>query len=341
MKNEVRRVMNIEREALAEKYLGLPTAVGRSTTEAFEFIPSRIKNIIGTWSGRQASQVGREILLKSVAQAVLTYSMSCCLLSRTTCKKLKTPIANYWWGGSAENKHMHWQSWERLTYPKVLGGMGFRDRRNFNIAMLGKQGWRLMTRPDSLGAKVLKGRYFHEGDFLRCTRKKHSSHTWRAILSGREVLAQGLIKRIGDGSSTNIWRDRWLPNHFDARPLTPQEGQDVEYVSDLMTDEGRWDENRIRQTFIPVDAAAILRTPIQAQADDLWTWDHEKHGVYSVKSAYRLLDSNRIRGNATDSPSASGDEVWKLIWKLKVPPKNLSFLVEGNPRIPTDSEDPS
>jgi hypothetical protein len=132
-----------------------------------------------------------------------------------------------------------------------------------------------------------------------------------------------------------------LPNHFDARPLTPQEGQDVEYVSDLMTDEGRWDENRIRQTFIPVDAAAILRTPIQAQADDLWTWDHEKHGVYSVKSAYRLLDSNRIRGNATDSPSASGDEVWKLIWKLKVPPKNLSFLVEGNPRIPTDSEDPS
>jgi hypothetical protein len=52
MKNEVRRVMNIEREALAEKYLGLPTAVGRSTTEAFEFIPSRIKNIIGTWSGR-------------------------------------------------------------------------------------------------------------------------------------------------------------------------------------------------------------------------------------------------------------------------------------------------
>lgn len=163
---------------------------------------------------------------------------------------------------------------------------------------------------------------------MTSTRKKHSSHTWRAILSGREVLAQGLIKRIGDGSSTDIWRDRWLPNHFDARPLTPQEGQDVQRVSDLITDDGQWDEARIRQTFISVDAAAILRIPIRAQVDDLWAWEMEKHGVYSVKSAYRLLDSNRFIGNATDSPSASENEVWKLIWKLKV---NPCILVEGDP----------
>ena len=43
--------------------------------------------------------------------------------------------------------------------------MGFRDLKMFNLAMLGKQGWRLMTRPDSLCDKVLKGRYFHDGDF--------------------------------------------------------------------------------------------------------------------------------------------------------------------------------
>jgi hypothetical protein len=102
-----------------------------------------------------------------------------------------------------------------------LGGMGFRDPRNFNIAMLGKQGWRLLAKPESLCARVLKGRYYHDSDFLTSTRKKHASHTWRAIMSGQEVLAQGLIKRIGDGSSTDIWRNRWIPNHFEARPLTP------------------------------------------------------------------------------------------------------------------------
>ena len=101
MKDEVRQSLNIETEALAEKYLGLPTAVGRSTSEAFKFMPTRIKNLIGTWSGREASCARREVLLKSVAQAVPTY-LSCFLLSKTTCKKMKSPIANYWWGSSAE-----------------------------------------------------------------------------------------------------------------------------------------------------------------------------------------------------------------------------------------------
>jgi hypothetical protein len=61
-------------------------------------MPTRIRNIIGTWSGRHASHAGREILLKSVAQVVPMYSMSCFLLSKTTCRKMKSPIANYWWG---------------------------------------------------------------------------------------------------------------------------------------------------------------------------------------------------------------------------------------------------
>lgn len=74
--------LHIETEVLADKYLGLPTAVGRSTTETFEFMPERVNNVIGSWSGREASSAGREVLLKSVAQAFPTYSMSCFLLSQ-------------------------------------------------------------------------------------------------------------------------------------------------------------------------------------------------------------------------------------------------------------------
>jgi hypothetical protein len=269
MKNEVRQVLNIESEALAEKYLGLPTAMGRSTTAAFEFMPARIRKMIGTWSGREASCAGREILLKSVAQAVPTYSMSCFLLSKTTCKKIRSPIANYWWGSSADSRHIHWLSWERLIDPKALGGMGFRDMRNFNLAMLGKQGWRLITKPESLCARVLKGRYYHDGDFLTSTRKRHASHTWRAILAGREVLRHGLIKRVGDGALTNIWQDRWLPNHFGGRPLTPEGGQTAEWVAELLSENGQWNEDFIRQCFILVDVAAILRTPARIQYEDM------------------------------------------------------------------------
>ena len=36
------------------------------------------------------------------------------------------------------------------------------------------------------------------------------SHPWRAILEGRDVLAQGIINRNEDGRSTKISKDNWL-----------------------------------------------------------------------------------------------------------------------------------
>ena len=85
---------------------------------------------------------------------------------------------------------------------------------------------------------MLKGRYYHDGDFMHSTRRKRASHTWRAILAGREVLERGLIRRIGNGKQTDIWRDRWIPAHFDARPITPGDGQALTMVSELMTESG-------------------------------------------------------------------------------------------------------
>jgi hypothetical protein len=68
-----------------------------------------------------------------------------------------------------------------------------------------------MTNPDSLCATVLKGKYYPHGNFMSAGKKKNASPTWRAILAGRKVLEVGLIKRIGDGTTTHAWDDRWLP----------------------------------------------------------------------------------------------------------------------------------
>jgi hypothetical protein len=119
--------------------------------------------------------------------------------------------------------------------------MGFRDIKLFNIAMLGKQGWRLMTNPDSLCARVLKGKYYPNGEFLTARNKKNSSHTWRAILAGRKALQAGLIRRIGDGSTTNLWTDRWIPQAIGRKPLCQRDGGSASLVSDLIdTDGASW-----------------------------------------------------------------------------------------------------
>jgi hypothetical protein len=66
--------------------------------------------------------------------------------------------------------------------------MGFRDMALFNQAMLAKQGWRLMIRPNSLSSRLLKGKYYPRSDFLSSTRKKKSSETWKAILFWSQVF---------------------------------------------------------------------------------------------------------------------------------------------------------
>ena len=56
-------------------------------------------------------------------------------------------------------------SWEKLCAPKSCGGMGFKKLKEFNLALLAKQGWRLQQSYDSLVYKVLKAKYFPTNDF--------------------------------------------------------------------------------------------------------------------------------------------------------------------------------
>jgi hypothetical protein len=207
--------------------------------------------------------------------------------------------------------------------------MGFHDLRLFNMAMLGKQGWRLIKYPDSLCARVLKGRYYHDSDFLHATRKKHSSETWRAIMAGREALSKGLVHRIDDGSLTRIWQDRWLPNHFSGKPITTPIQAQVSLVSDQLTPSGNWNKELIRQLFFDVDVQAILSRPVRDARDDAWACELERSGLYSVRSAYRRLYDDQRQQQGMEQASISGDATWAPIWILCVPPIRPRFVSSG------------
>jgi hypothetical protein len=205
------------------------------------------------------------------------------------------------------------------------------DVKNFNLAMLGKQGWRLMTNPDTLCARVLKGKYYNQGDFLTVGRKKNAYHTWRAILEGRKVLEKGLIRRIGDGTSTNIWEDRWLPTRIGGKPICRKEGATSVQVVELLSENGQtWNEEALHQNLLSFDVAAAQRVPLGRAQSDFWAWSRERHGLYTVRLSYRLLseDDQQTRAHSTGTSTHSvdsSDPRWKNLWKQKVPPKVRVF----------------
>jgi hypothetical protein len=75
-------------------------------------------------------------------------------------------VADHWWGFDDGSKKMHFKSWVWLSSPKSIDDLGFRNFGLFNQAMLGMECWRLITKPSSLCARVLWGRYYPDVEFL-------------------------------------------------------------------------------------------------------------------------------------------------------------------------------
>lgn len=234
-------------------------------------------------------------------------------------------IARFWWGSTKEKRKISWVAWRKLARPKTVGGLGFRDLHLFNQALLANH----IQRPHSLLYRLLKARYFRDGTFLTASRGTQPSYGWNSLRFGRDLLKTRIQTSIGDGKTTSIGNDSWLPTNPPRPPtMLPMTNPELK-VEDLIDKRlNQWDTEALKRLIHPEDHHIIHKKILPPHsAADSYIWSPAKNGAYSVKSGYWTVINLEVDDESPKPPLATDPDIANnSIWKLQITPKLRHFL---------------
>ena len=107
MQDSIKVALGVQVVQQYEKYLGLPSFIGRGKKASFDNIKQRVWKKLQGWEGKLLSQADREILIKAVAQALPTYTMSCFKLLTGLCHEIEGLIRKIFWGQRGDSRKIH------------------------------------------------------------------------------------------------------------------------------------------------------------------------------------------------------------------------------------------
>ncbi|XP_050211436.1 uncharacterized protein LOC126661625 [Mercurialis annua] len=327
-RREVQQILGMKEVVKFKKYLGMPTMVGRSKKPIFDFLKDRLHKRISGWKEKFLSKAGKEVLIKSIAQSIPTYIMSYFALPVTFCNEMQSIISRYWWSGSDDKRKISWVSWSTICKSKANGGLGFRNLRAFNLAMLDKQAWRLLQYPSSLCARVFRAKYFPSDDLCYAKAKRGSSYAWQSLIEGKKLLFSGLSWRLGNGQSIEIKKDNWVPSSPSLKPMgvmsVPENCKANFFIDE---ENATWNVQRLKEAFTAQDVDLILQIPLSDRLPpDKTFWPSNKNGIYSVRSGYFLALNGAGISSGNPSIRHNVDPWWKKIWQLSISGKVKHFL---------------
>ncbi|KAL9672299.1 hypothetical protein QQ045_028549 [Rhodiola kirilowii] len=188
---EIAGILGVHPVAGHSKYLGLPLVMGQKKTETCRCIVEKMWKRINDWKFKFLSAAGREVLIKLVIQALPLYMMSVYKIPESCIQSMTRMILRFWWGKKEGLRGVSWINQGTLQKRKLEGGLGFRDLKAFNVALLMKLLWRIVKFPNLLMSRLLLAKYCPDRTLGSARLGSSPSHVWRGALKVLEVFKLG------------------------------------------------------------------------------------------------------------------------------------------------------
>lgn len=97
-KEMIHNILGFKAVIRHSKYLGLHVVFGRLKKEVFKLVIDGVCKKVKRWKEGFLYRAGKEVPIKTIAQSIPTYIMSCYKIPDQCCKEIKFILAKFLWG---------------------------------------------------------------------------------------------------------------------------------------------------------------------------------------------------------------------------------------------------
>ncbi len=191
-------------------YLGFPLAPKALHKPDYLPLIEKISKRLAGWKGSLLSRGGRLVLLNSVLSSVPAFFCSTFRLPSWVIKEIDKIRRGFFWKGRLLKNGFHCLAkWEHVCRPKLQGGLGIRNIRAMNEALLMKHLWKFYCIDPLPWVKLVKLLHYKRRTLSSGGPPPiASSPFWRGVLHSSTPFHTSISHSLGDGARTPFWHAR-------------------------------------------------------------------------------------------------------------------------------------
>ena len=192
-------------------YLGLPFLPKKPSLLYWNSVIEKFQKKLAGWKAKLLSFGVKIFLLKACLQSILLYLMSFFFMLAKVVDSLQKIQKNFMWSRVEEKRKMALVNSNQVCKSKKNGGLGIRNFKSLNKALVSKLGWATLE-GDKDWSKILRTKYLSYGLFCLYLGKNSSNGSsvlWKNILKTKGLIRKESRMQIGNSRRSLFWGEIW------------------------------------------------------------------------------------------------------------------------------------